>query len=143
MNWETLVRELPIFLGGVFFLWILRVLTCLVMTGVLEVRYGFSDYKSDYFPTQKEISPVFTRDNSYSWRLVFLSVLIRREQSSFTRLDDRLVPYSLARNKLLHNYPKVILKVSDGTSVVCVSVDSALNYKNVIVLPHNCAECVA
>jgi hypothetical protein len=41
------------------------------MTGVLEVRYGFSDYKSDYFPTQKEISPVFTREKSYSWRLVF------------------------------------------------------------------------
>jgi hypothetical protein len=50
--------------------WRLGVITCPVMMGVVGVRFGFSDYKSDYF-----FLPVLTRlEGACYFLTLFLSV---------------------------------------------------------------------
>ena len=40
------------------------------------LRNEASDYKSDYFSTQKEISPLNRREKSYAWRLGVFTGLV-------------------------------------------------------------------
>ena len=100
--------------------WSLGVLTCSAKTGLVEGRFGYSDYKSDYFATPTEKLPLFIVDCSYfvEARGVARSALIRREHGAILGLVNRLVADFLARNKLIHNHPKVILKVSYRTPEV-------------------------